>query len=221
MPDYVEFAVLRALEKLPADRWSTAQEFAEALRGATAATLARTTAGERSGAPAAMDWRGRVRDPLTIGLALVALIGLALGARSLGTPTVPPADVVRFAIPTDGAGYGNASSYNTLGISRDGQLLVYLGNGENRRQQILVRRIDQFEARALPGTEDASSPVFSPDGKAVAFLRGNQLYRVNIDGGVPQLLGLAPGTLNGMTWSASSPCGHATGDLSSTVATDG
>jgi serine/threonine-protein kinase len=34
VPPHVEAAVHRGLEKLPADRWSSAREFAEALRGA-------------------------------------------------------------------------------------------------------------------------------------------------------------------------------------------
>ena len=36
IPDYVDYAVMRGLEKLPADRWATASEFAAALQGATA-----------------------------------------------------------------------------------------------------------------------------------------------------------------------------------------
>ena len=36
MPEQVEAAVEKALEKLPADRWETAHEFAEALAGASA-----------------------------------------------------------------------------------------------------------------------------------------------------------------------------------------
>src|SRR6185369_13051703 len=42
VPDAVEDAVLTALEKLPADRFATAAEFAEALRGAGSAGTART-----------------------------------------------------------------------------------------------------------------------------------------------------------------------------------
>ena len=38
MPEHVEFAVERALEKLPADRWTTAKEFSEAITGARVVT---------------------------------------------------------------------------------------------------------------------------------------------------------------------------------------
>ncbi len=39
VPAHVEAAVLRALEKLPADRWATVHEFAEALRDSTLAAV--------------------------------------------------------------------------------------------------------------------------------------------------------------------------------------
>ena len=37
IPDHVEYAVMRGLEKLPADRWGSAREFAAALHGGTSA----------------------------------------------------------------------------------------------------------------------------------------------------------------------------------------
>jgi serine/threonine-protein kinase len=82
-------------------------------------------------------------------------------------------------------------------------MLVYLGEGTNRRQQLLVRSLDDVTARPLPGTEDAAHPMFSPDGRWVAFIRGNQLYKVALDGSAPQLIGTAPGTFNGASWSSS------------------
>ena len=45
--------------------------------------------------------------------------------------------------------------------------------------------------------------MFSPDGRWVAFIRGNQLYKVALDGSAPQLIGTAPGTFNGASWSSS------------------
>ena len=35
----------------------------------------------------------------------------------------------------------------------------------------------------------------------MAFIRGNQVYKVSVDGGSPQTLGMAPGTFNGASWS--------------------
>jgi serine/threonine-protein kinase len=90
--------------------------------------------------------------------------------------------------------------YSSLAITRDGQLLVYPAQDGSQRRVLAVRRMDSLEERLLPGTEDASNPVFSPDGESVAFIRGNQLFRVSLSGGTPRSLGTAPGTFVGMTW---------------------
>ncbi len=79
---------------------------------------------------------------------------------------------------------------------------MYTGQGEGSRQQLMLRTLDNVLARPLPGTEDASQPIFSPDGRWIAFIRGNQLYKLAVDGSAPQLLGTAPGTFNGASWSA-------------------
>src|SRR5688500_5715841 len=68
VPEHVDWAVQRALEKLPADRFSTAKEFADALRGrggvtaGTQGTAAAAPAVRRAGA------RERLRDPVTLTL---------------------------------------------------------------------------------------------------------------------------------------------------------
>src|SRR5205814_1895079 len=76
VPEHVASAIEKGLEKLPADRWSTAREFAEALSGARASppspksqpsrrsslspTSARATAPHASAALPAAAWRRRL-----------------------------------------------------------------------------------------------------------------------------------------------------------------
>src|SRR6266540_2042768 len=71
VPEYVEDAIQRSLEKLPADRFSSAKQFADALlgRSVSAATATRTV----SRASARTSWRSRLRDPLTLALAALSL----------------------------------------------------------------------------------------------------------------------------------------------------
>jgi serine/threonine protein kinase/Tol biopolymer transport system component len=201
VPDYVDDAVMRALEKLPADRWGTVREFAGALRGGAGATPLHT----RTGAPRrnASPTRGRLKDPVVIGLAGVALASLLFAAWQRRPVVVPEtSDVVRFNISMPQNERANSLGYSTLAISLDGRSIVYLGQDENRRQMLMVRRLDDVNARALPGTEGAGQPTFSPDGKWIAFVRGNQVFKVEIDGGKPQLLAAAPGLFSGMSWSS-------------------
>ena len=204
VPPAVEQAVLTALEKLPADRFATAAQFAEALHASDTGRT-RISAGARAygGAGWSGGWRARLRDPVVLGLAAVAVGSALIAARQLAGASgeTAGADVVRFTIPAPPSGSTNALGYNILAVSPDGQTLVYVGQGEDRRQRLMVRELDDVTARPLPGTEDAAFPFFSPDGRWVAFIRGNQIYKIALDGNAPQTLGMAPGTFNGASWS--------------------
>ncbi len=71
---------------------------------------------------------------------------------------------------------------NLLALSSDGERLVYLGNPEGRNR-LYLRRLDQFDASAIPGTENASQPFFSPDGQWVGFFVAGKLKKVSLAGG--------------------------------------
>ncbi|HLF23987.1 MAG TPA: serine/threonine-protein kinase, partial [Burkholderiales bacterium] len=66
VPEHVDAAVMRALEKLPADRFANAQDFADALTGKAA--FAPSTAASRAAAARALSWRDALRMPVTRGL---------------------------------------------------------------------------------------------------------------------------------------------------------
>jgi serine/threonine-protein kinase len=68
-------------------------------------------------------------------------------------------------------------------LSPDGRRLVYLS-----RSKLFVRQLDQPTARELPGTENAGTPFFSPDGRWVGFFEGENLRKVSLQGGAPILL---------------------------------
>ncbi len=202
VPDYVDYAILRGLDKLPADRWATANEFAEALKGKTGSISARTGGTRMTAVRSRTGAGGRLRDPLVIALAAIALASTAVAAWKFRPPPPRPENVVRFAIPATESSHSSSLGLSTLSISPDGQNLVYIAKGENGREQLMIRNIGDITARPLPGTDNAANPFFSPDGKSVAFIRGNQVFKLAIDGGRAQLLGTAPGTFNGASWSA-------------------
>ena len=67
VPEYVEEAIEHALEKLPADRFATAREFAEALQGRAGFSPAGTSARSRTTrADSKRSWRDRFADPVTL-----------------------------------------------------------------------------------------------------------------------------------------------------------
>jgi len=47
-------------------------------------------------------------------------------------------------------------------------------------------------ARALPGTEDSQELFWSPDGRSLGFFAGGRLKRIDLAGGAPQILAIAP-----------------------------
>ena len=205
IPAHVEDAVLRALEKLPADRWSSAQEFADAL-GARRLALRRAPAPPRrarvAARPPARRGTRELRDPIVLGLLGIALASVGLAGWERLDVKPESTSVVRFTIPAPQDASSNSLGLNTLAISRDGRTLVYIGQGDARRPVLMLRALNDITPHPLPGTEDANNPIFSPDGRWVAFVRGNQLFKIAVDGDRPQLLAPLPGTFNGMSWSS-------------------
>jgi len=203
IPDHVEYAVMRALEKLPADRWGSAREFADALQGTTVPSRGTTAASRQRGtARAGASWNARLRDPLVLTLFGVAVVSVVLAVLARRSAPRDNADIVRFTIPARLSERANSLGLSTLAISPDGRALVYMGLGDNQRQQLMLRTLDDITARPLAETADATNPVFSPDGKWVAFVRSNQIFKVGIDGSRPQLLAPALGIFAGMSWSS-------------------
>ena len=203
--DEVEDAVFTALEKLPADRFASAAQFAEALRGAPGMSGTRKSTGSRARArtSAASTWSSRLRDPVVLALATIAVAVVVFALWSRSRSPKAHAEVVRFTLPTRPGDRTSSLGYPVLAISPDGRALVYVGKLEGGHDQLLIRALDDATPRALPGTEDGVYPIFSPDGKWVAFMRANQLYKIAVNGAAPQLIGTAPGTFDGATWSVS------------------
>jgi len=69
---------------------------------------------------------------------------------------------------------------NSVIISTNGTRLVYLSGNPPR---LFTRRLDQTKAVELPGTEGASGPFFSPDGRWVGFVAGDKLDKISVEGG--------------------------------------
>ena len=91
----------------------------------------------------------------------------------------------------------SARAEGVLAMSPDGRQIVYVSD---RDQTLYVRDIDRFEARALPGTEGADSPVFSPDGKWIAFFANRKVKKVALAGGTPVPLTDVDDEARGLGW---------------------
>ena len=199
VPEYVEATVQRALEKLPADRFSNVKQYSEGLQGrgdfsASAAVTSARLAGTRP-----QGWLNRLKDPLVASLALLSLVLLGV-ALWRGRNTNPPTRTVRFVLatpdsarPTDGTPWPGA-------ISPDGSTLVYQGRSA-LGTSLYAQQTDQLDARLLPGTAHGTQPVFSPDGAWIAFEAGDKLKKMRLDGSAPINVTDA-GSQNGIDWTS-------------------
>ena len=157
IPPAVEDAVLTALEKLPADRFASAAEFAAALAGAGGATsLSRTAPVRRAPAP-------RRRALIAAGAAVAALA--AAGGWLLGRRTaVPEPAPSRLAIVEPGTSVVFNGVARTIDISADGQLVVYAVN-QALGSRVLARRLAGSAGLVIPNTSTAAHLRLSPDGR--------------------------------------------------------
>ena len=207
VPDDVEAAVLRALAKLPADRFASVQEFASLLR-ATGGTSSRTAGGStttdaaRNQQVSAERRRWQFATAALGGVALVAS-GYAIRLAMAAGGGVGSAAVVRmqFDLPADSRIATNLIG-NTIAVSPDGRMIAYTSNAVNGFR-LYLRHVDELTPRQLgDGNVSARTLTFSPDGKWLAFTEGNVLRKVAVDGGVPITLGTTGGAVPyGLTWS--------------------
>jgi serine/threonine-protein kinase len=198
IPEHVELAVQHALEKLPADRFSTAREFAEAIqgRGPTGATTLYSAA-HAAPVTSRSKWMSRIKDPLVLAAIAVAVGAVAFAALRKN-PAADTTPVIRYVVSaTADAPVGTTFPWPGA-VSPDGSTVVYL-SGKSRRLAFL--RSDQLEPRDIPGTDEASQILFSPDGEWVAFESKNKLRKVRLDGSAPIAVTDA-GSDNGADWTS-------------------
>jgi eukaryotic-like serine/threonine-protein kinase len=189
VPAHVDGVIRKALEKLPADRFSSAQKFASALgdehfRYGELAAAGGAGATDRGHAPF---WRRALPWGLTTALAVTLLV---VTSRP---PEEAAPKVVRFSVPIaqdddvilaggDGTWWRPIST--SVAISPDGDVLVYSAmDGADTPEQdtrLYSRRLDQARAEPIEGTEGAWSPCFSPDGAWIGFFQGVGLRRVSM-----------------------------------------
>ena len=199
IPEAVEVAVLTALEKLPADRYASAAEFASALNSAHVVTRhdGRTVARAAARMPAGPAARIRRLAPL-----LAVLLFAALAAWGWFRPA-PAKQVIRYSmgfLPGQEMRQGVAGI--NIAISPDGRWIVYAGL-DNSAAPLYLRARDRLDATPIPGTEGATNPYFSPDGTKIAFHAGANfsLTVVPVAGGPPIVLDKgAPASGGGGAW---------------------
>jgi serine/threonine-protein kinase len=199
VPFHIDLALGKALEKLPADRFATAREFAEALSDPrlVPATSARPSGRAETAVSAFEALRANWRAAGVVALVLLAT-GAALGRMFLSSPK-PAAESVgptHFTVPVAGGHMMWHEEIPRLALSPDGRALVYYAE-----DGLHVRPLDRFESEPLAGTAGAVFPFFSPDGEWIGFTEGGALKRVSVDGGpVTEIASTGADYIHGASW---------------------
>jgi serine/threonine-protein kinase len=187
VPAHVDAAIRRALEKVPADRFATAGDFAQALADP------RFRHGDQG---AAASWTGAAGPWNRLAIAatgVAATLAVALGV-SLRRPETP-AQLVRFVVPSpEGIPLGGPCCGVPLALSPDGEWVALVSAGG-----LYLRRLGRLEVEVLPGTAGAALPFFSPDGRWLGYYQYGRLRRVPMTGGPSVDIVDAP-SLRGASW---------------------
>jgi Tol biopolymer transport system component len=190
VPPHVEAAALRALAKLPADRFASAAAFAAALTEPTAAVGAAPSGAIAPPAARALHLSPRAAAAAALGTLAAVAVAWAAGrasSRAATAPVSPERGPVRFTIDVDSGSLGTGGP----AIAPDGRTVVYAVEGPDG-SRLYARRVDELVARPLAGTEDGAQPFFSPDGAWVAFYSRGALRKVRLDGGAAVVVAEVP-----------------------------
>jgi serine/threonine-protein kinase len=130
-----------------------------------------------------------------LAVALAATVGLSWRDRTVVSPPV----ITRYDVNAPAKTSLNLADRPAVALSPDGSALAFvvLDGGANR---LFLRRRNEGEARAVPGSAGATAPVFSPDGRALAFFAETALKRY-ADDSITSIAKIdVTSTVRGLTW---------------------
>lgn len=194
-PD-LEWIVRRCLEKDPDRRWQS--------MGDVQAVLRRLASHDPEGGLPAQSGARRLYLVLVAAALLLAGSAAGLGWLLAGRQAAPPTSApLAFTInpPIGGAFTPTEGSLRTaqLALSPDGGSLAFVAAGPDRIPRLWVRRFSAVLPQPLPGTEDATFPFWSPDGRHLGFFSRGFLRTIDLEGGPPRQLAPA-GNGRGGSW---------------------
>jgi serine/threonine protein kinase len=189
-PAALDHLVNVCLAKDPDARWQSAADIARELRW-----IANSSSTSTSIAPP-LPARRRLRTNILWGTAVASLFAILLWtsfregepARVLRSFLPPPAE--------EGFDFTGDASGPPV-ITPDGSAIAFCARNQKERNSIWVQSLSDLAAKKLEGTEGASFPFWSPDGKYVGFFAEAHLKKVSAAGGPVTILADAPNARGG------------------------
>lgn len=192
LPEFASI-VIRLLQKNAADRFQSAALLRAALLDLSDSPGTVPTPRRRRWAWRRSRSAARVAVAVVVAGALVA-VGVAIGSRD-GVETATDIPLTRFewTLPP------GIMLDSPPVVSPDGRRIAFVALGDSSPPRLMVRGLEELTASAIPGTEGAKQPFWSPRGDAIGFFARGKLMKVALTGGVPIELADAPDG-RGATW---------------------
>jgi serine/threonine-protein kinase len=193
VPARVQQVLRLCLQKDPKQRVGDIRDVRLALDGAFETAVSATVA------PITAPRRPLWRRALPLVAAIVVTAAITGAAVWYTRPQAPALPVVHFQLTLGENLQFTGTGRQMIAISPDGTAIVYSAG-----QRLYHRPLSELEPRVIPGTEvggGITSPVFSPDGRHVAFYsqQSGSLQRIPVSGGVATTLATIENPF-GMTW---------------------
>jgi eukaryotic-like serine/threonine-protein kinase len=206
-PAALEHVVKTCLAKSPKDRWQTARDVLAELEWIAAPGAQTVIAAPVSGSRGKRERRLRL---LLAAAALFAAVTLLPASLYIRGPAEP--GEFRFRFPQVYSAQPLAGNIARLAqgdfaVSPDGSAVAYVttvgafGAPDANDFALFVRPLGSITPQRLTGTDEASQPFWSADGRSIAFVSGGRLKKIEATGGPPQDIGPAP-DFTGGTWNA-------------------
>jgi serine/threonine-protein kinase len=127
------------------------------------------------------------RHPLVWALAFVATAAAVFAFWNSAAPVPKPVVRLSIALPPG----QEITDYPA--ISPDGQTIAYAARQGTQEAQLYIRKLNSFESQVVIGSSGTGQrPFFRPDGEWVAFFADGYLKKVEVAGGSPVKIAVAP-----------------------------
>ena len=172
--------------------------------GAPAPLNARTPAPAVEQASSATAQSSRQVRPVWIAvpalLAVLLVLFAVVRTTSVAPAALPERGPLRF---TQEAPAGTALVSGGV-LSPDGRYVAFVAqDDQSGTNQLWIRALEASEPRALPGTEGAARPFWSPDSQHLGFFSSGKLRQVGLDAQPPRAIASTDSTTEGGgSWSA-------------------
>jgi serine/threonine protein kinase len=191
IPGTLAWTIRTCLAKDPDERWQSAADIRHQLRG----IASRLVEDEQRTIPEGI--RSRTRKPVWAAVALAVLSAALIVMLWQRRTAVPPAAVSRFTLPPpDGHTYDRMHAI-APGASR----IAFVAVDAKGQGSLWIRALDAVTPQRLAGTEGASYPFWSPDGRFIGFFADSALKKVDLTTGIVETICTCDtGSGGGATW---------------------